>query len=54
MTTPHEFRVKAEECVRLALQASEHDRPLLIELADNWMRLAAQAEIAQKLVAEDP
>lgn len=38
------FRAYAAECRRLARIASEHDRAVLIEIADAWIVCAEQAE----------
>ena len=53
MTTPHEYRARALECVRLAQQATERERSLLIQIAETWMRLADQTEAANKVMVED-
>lgn len=40
-----EYRQKAEECRLLALEArSVDDRAAWLEMADEWMRLAEEAE----------
>jgi hypothetical protein len=37
-------RKYAEECRRLATTASENDRPILLEHAAAWLKLAERAE----------
>ena len=41
---PKKFRAYAAECRRLARTASDHDRAVLIEIADAWIVCAEQAE----------
>ena len=41
---PNRFRQFAVECRRLAEQASENDRKVLLEIADAWLSCADQAE----------
>jgi hypothetical protein len=44
-----EFRRKAQECFDLARKISfERDRAVLLDIAQNWLRLAEQQENAQE------
>ena len=53
MSSAHDYRVNAEDCLRMAKQASEErDRPLWATMAQSWLRLAEHADRA-KLVPED-
>jgi hypothetical protein len=48
MTTAAEFRAKAEECERKAEEATDVEaKRLLLEAAEHWRILAAQAERGQ-------
>jgi hypothetical protein len=42
------FRQYAEECRRLAQQASERDKPVLMEIAVAWIVCAEEAERKQQ------
>jgi len=45
MSTAAEFRAKADECERNAQEATDVEaKRLLLEAAENWRTLAAQAE----------
>lgn len=45
METPQDYRKFAEECHRLARRAeNEQHRATLEQMADVWLRLAAEAE----------
>jgi hypothetical protein len=39
-----EYRERAKECLHMASQARERDRPTFIQLADAWMKLADQSD----------
>ena len=43
------YRKFAADCVRVAREArDDNDRALLLEMAETWRRLAAQADSASK------
>jgi hypothetical protein len=45
METPNDYRKYAQECRRLAAKAdAEEHRAILQEMAETWIRLAAEAE----------
>jgi hypothetical protein len=45
MASGEEYRRHAGECVRLAQQTQNaKDKALLLAMADNWLRLAEQAD----------
>jgi hypothetical protein len=45
MNATHEYRINAEDCLRLAsADRNENDRPLWITLAQSWLRLAEHAD----------
>ena len=47
-----ELRLKAEACRRLAeIEASDEDRTLWLQRAEDWERLAAQADKRAKAIA---
>ena len=53
MSSAHDYRINAEDCLRMAKQASEErDRPLWATMAQSWLRLAEHADRAN-LVPED-
>lgn len=44
MTSIDEYRVNAEDCLRMAQAAEdERDKPLWVTLAQSWLRLAEHA-----------
>ena len=44
MNSIEEYRVQAEDCLRIALtDPDEHDLPLWATLAQSWLRLAEDA-----------
>jgi hypothetical protein len=43
MSSIDEYRVHAEDCMRMAL-TEEHDKPLWATLAQSWLRLAEDAD----------
>jgi hypothetical protein len=47
------FRQYAEECRRLAQQASERDNPVLIEIAGAWIVCAEEAERKQHYATQN-
>jgi hypothetical protein len=55
MSTANDYRVNAEDCLRMAKKASEErDRPLWATMAQSWLRLAEHADrINPDLVPED-
>jgi hypothetical protein len=55
MSTANDYRINAEDCLRMAQKASEErDRPLWATMAQSWLRLAEHADrIDPKLVPED-
>ena len=54
MSNVNDYRVNAEDCLRMANQASEErDRPLWATMAQSWLRLAEHADRHYPLVPED-
>ena len=57
MSTANDYRVNAEDCLRMAKKASEErDRPLWATMAQSWLRLAEHADrvnLAPELVPDD-
>jgi hypothetical protein len=51
MTTPAEFRKRAEDCVQLAQNARPQDRTILLGIAQAWVELADQATADAELLA---
>ena len=53
MSSANDYRINAEDCLRMAKQASEdRDRPLWATMAQSWLRLAEHADRVN-LVPED-
>jgi hypothetical protein len=53
MSSANDYRINAEDCLRMAKKASEErDRPLWATMAQSWLRLAEHADRAN-LVPED-
>jgi hypothetical protein len=45
MSTADDYRINAEDCLRMAKKAAEErDRPLWATMAQSWLRLAEHAE----------
>jgi hypothetical protein len=45
MNSANDYRSNAEDCLRMAKQASEErDRPLWATMAQSWLRLAEHAD----------
>jgi hypothetical protein len=45
MSSAKEYRVIAEDCIRMASTAQdERDRPLWVTMAQSWLRLAEHAD----------
>ena len=45
MSSTNEYRVIAEDCIRMASTAQdERDRPLWVTMAQSWLRLAEDAD----------
>ncbi len=45
MSSANDYRVNAEDCLRMAKSASEErDRPLWATMAQSWLRLAEHAD----------
>ena len=54
MSSANDYRINAEDCLRMAKSASEErDRPLWATMAQSWLRLAEHADRVY-LVPEDP
>ncbi len=52
MNATHEYRINAEDCLRLAsADRNENDRPLWLTLAQSWLRLAEHADRLKSEVA---
>jgi hypothetical protein len=53
MSSANDYRVNAEDCLRMAKKTSEErDRPLWATMAQSWLRLAEHADRVN-LVPED-
>jgi hypothetical protein len=53
MTSPQQFRVFAEACMQMAKESSAAGhRSRLIDMAEAWERLAAEAERFEQLVRD--
>ena len=53
MSSVSDYRINAEDCLRMAKKASdERDRPLWATMAQSWLRLAEHADRVN-LVPED-
>lgn len=39
-----DYRIQAEDCLRMAEAEDEQDRPLWVTLAQSWLRLAQDAD----------
>ena len=53
MSSANDYRINAEDCLRMAKNASEErDRPLWATMAQSWLRLAEHADRVN-LVPED-
>jgi hypothetical protein len=53
MSSANDYRINAEDCLRMAKMASEErDRPLWATMAQSWLRLAEHADRVN-LVPED-
>jgi hypothetical protein len=45
MNSATEYRINAEDCLRMASQASDdRDKPLWVTMAQSWLRLAELSE----------
>ena len=45
MSSANDYRINAEDCLRMAKSASEErDRPLWVTMAQSWLRLAEHAD----------
>jgi hypothetical protein len=45
MSSANDYRINAEDCLRMAQQAlEERDRPLWATMAQSWLRLAEHAD----------
>jgi hypothetical protein len=54
MSSANDYRINAEDCLRMAQRASEErDRPLWATMAQSWLRLAEHADRVG-LVPENP
>jgi hypothetical protein len=55
MSSANDYRINAEDCLRMARQVSEErDRPLWATMAQSWLRLAEHADrVNPNLVPED-
>jgi hypothetical protein len=50
-----EYRRRAQECLDVAREISlERDRAIVLDIAQTWLRLAAQQETLQPPVTEQP
>jgi hypothetical protein len=52
MSSASEYRINAEDCLRMAKASEERDRPLWATMAQSWLRLAEQSDRVN-LVPED-
>jgi len=54
MSSANDYRMNAEDCLRMVTKASEErDRPLWATMAQSWLRLAEHADRV-RFVPEDP
>jgi hypothetical protein len=53
MSSANDYRINAEDCLRMAKASEERDRPLWATMAQSWLRLAEHADRVY-LVPEDP
>jgi hypothetical protein len=53
LADPDQYRERAEECVRLAQDAPAHQRPILLEIAQTWLRLADATVTESSLMSRD-
>ena len=53
MSSANDYRINAEDCLRMAQGSEERDRPLWATMAQSWLRLAEHADRVN-LVPEDP
>lgn len=54
MSSANDYRINAEDCLRMAQRASDdRDRPLWATMAQSWLRLAEHADRVN-LVPENP
>jgi hypothetical protein len=54
-TRAEEYRRRAQECLELAPKISlERERTLVLDIAQNWRRLAQQQEKLQSPLTEQP
>ena len=44
MSSANDYRINAEDCLRMAKASEERDRPLWATMAQSWLRLAEHAE----------
>ncbi|MEA2988692.1 MAG: hypothetical protein QOG83_1403 [Alphaproteobacteria bacterium] len=57
MSTIEEYRTNAQDCLRIASNQNESDRPLWVTLAQSWLRLAEHVDRlseAKSARPEDP
>jgi hypothetical protein len=52
MGTATEFRSYAQHCVELAQGAPPSQRSILLQMADMWLRLARQDQVAAVVIAD--
>lgn len=48
-----EYRSRAEECVQLAQRASACERPILLQIAQTWLRLADLTKAEREMMHGD-
>ena len=53
MSSASDYRINAEDCLRMAKASEESDRALWATMAQSWLRLAEHADRVN-LVPEDP
>ena len=54
MRAPAEYRAQAAECIRRAESAkSANHRMILLDTAQTWLRMAADAELINRKLSED-
>jgi hypothetical protein len=54
MRAPAEYRAQAAECLRKAENAkSANHRMILLDTAQTWLRMAADAELINKKLSDD-
>jgi len=54
MRTVEDYRKRAQECVELAQKARANERPVLLEIAQTWIKLANAREAELRIEKSEP